>query len=353
VSDTATSTRFRASNVTVVVSNYNGLGILPDCLASIQRLASPPGELLVIDDGSRDGSPAFVREHFPSVRVIELGENSGGILNKVRNRALAEAKTDFVMLVDNDVLLKEDCVEQLLHGLATLPQAAVCLPRTLYERDPSMIYQDGQVLHYVGTSLARNRNFPVAQADDTPRLTIGWGVQLIDKHQAALVGNFSLGYVIGWGDDAEFNHKMNLLGHFCYHVPAAIVYHKRVQGAKRYYASVRNRWRFILEHYQMRTILLCAPALAVYETSLLLFLAKKRELRHYRAGMGYVLANLGPIRDVRRRIQSQRVVRDRDVMTSGDIFIAPEYVDSRLLAFGYRLMNAFLNGYWTLVRGVL
>jgi hypothetical protein len=40
-------------------------------------------------------------------------------------------------------------------------------------------------------------------------------------------------------------------------------------------------------------------------------------------------------------------------MTSGDIFIAPEYVDSRLLAFGYRLMNAFLNGYWTLVRGVL
>jgi hypothetical protein len=40
-------------------------------------------------------------------------------------------------------------------------------------------------------------------------------------------------------------------------------------------------------------------------------------------------------------------------MTSGDIFIAPEYVDSKILAFGYRLMNTFLNAYWTLVHRVL
>ena len=43
---------------------------------------------------------------------------------------------------------------------------------------------------------------------------------------------------------------MNLLKHFCYHIPAAVVFHKRVTGAKRYLASVRNRWRFMLEFYQ-------------------------------------------------------------------------------------------------------
>ena len=345
--------RFSSSNVTVVVSNYNGIAILGDCLESIQGLTSPVGEVIVIDDGSQDGSPAMVRNRFPDVRVLELGVNSGGILNKVRNRALMESKTDFVFLVDHDVTLKPDCLDELLRGLETLPHAAVCIPRTLYERDHSMIYQDGQVLHYAGTSLARNRNFALGDADNIPRLTIGWGVQLIDKHQAAEAGNFSENYVIGWGDDAEFNHRMNLTKHFCYHIPSAVVYHKRVKGARRYYAAVRNRWRFLLEFYQTRTLILCAPALLVYEVSVILFIAKKGEMRQYSAAMRYILANMGSIWDVRRHVQSHRLVKDRELMTSGSIFVSSEYVDSHILAVGYRVMNAFLNAYWTIIRGVL
>ena len=305
----------------------------------------------MLDDGLTDGSVAYLREQFPSV-AIEMGVNSGGVLNKLRNRALAEARTEFVFLVDNDVTLAPDCLDQLLGGLRRFRTRRV-VRRTVYERDPSMIYQDGQVLHYVGTSLAKNRNFPLADADNTPRLTIGWGVQLIDKAQAATVGNFNEGYIIGWGDDAEFNHKMNLLKHFCYHIPAAVVFHKRVTAAKRYLASVRNRWRFMLEFYQARTLVLCVPALAVYELSLILFLLKKREFRQYRAGMRFIWANRRDIRRVRRDIQRRRLMRDRDLMTSGTIFIAAEYMDSKLLVLGFRTMNAFLNGYWALVRGLL
>lgn len=345
--------RCRASNVTIVVSNYNGVNILRSCFESILGLNAAPAEIVMIDDGSTDGSVALVRQHFPQVRVLELGSNSGGILNKVRNRALAEARTDFVFLVDHDVTLKPDCLDELLRGLQTLPDAAVCLPRTLYERDPTMIYQDGQVLHYAGTSLARNRNFPLANADNSPRITIGWGVQLIDRHQAADVGNFSEGYVIGWGDDAEFNHRMNLTRRFCYHIPSAVVYHKRVAGAKRYYAAVRNRWRFLFEFYQMRTLILCAPALLVYEASVVLFILKKRAFRQYVDALTFVMANMGEIRRVRRNVQSTRRVKDRDLMTSGHIFVSAEYVDSRLLAFGYTIMNAFLNGYWAIVRWAL
>jgi GT2 family glycosyltransferase len=352
VSPGSTPSRFHASHVTVVVSNYNGVAIVSDCLESVRRLETAPHEILVIDDGSTDGSPGLVRAQFPEVRVVELGVNSG-VLNKVRNRALAEAATDFVFLVDNDVVLKSDCLDELLRGLETLPHAAVSLPRTVYERDPSTIYQDGQVLHYAGTSLARGRNSPLKDADNRPRITIGWGVQLIDRHQAALVGNFNEAYVMGWGDDGEFHHKMNLRRRYCYHIPAAIVYHKRVQGAKRYYGTVRNRWRFMLEFYQGRTLLLCAPALAVYEASLILFLLKKRELRHYRAGMSYIVDHLPEIRRTRRRVQAERLVRDRELMTSGTIFIASEYVDSRILRYGYGFLNAFLNGYWAIIRGVL
>jgi GT2 family glycosyltransferase len=321
-----TDTRFSSSHVTLVVSNYNGVKVLRDCLESIQNLASPPREVVMIDDGSDDGSPAMVRQHFPGVRVLELGFNSKR-LNVLRNRALIESQTDFVFLVDNDVTLKPDCLDELLGGLRRLPRAAVCIPRTLYERDPSMIYQDGQVLHYVGTSLAWHRNVPVKDADDH--------------------------YVMGWGDDGEFNHKMNLTGHLCYHVPSAVVYHKRVKGARRYYGTVRNRWRFLLECYQAKTLILCAPALAVYEMSVILFLLMKGEIGQYLSAIEYIVTARGSIASVRRRIQSKRRVDDKELMTSGSIFIASEYVDSPILAGGYKIMNAFLNGYWSIVRRVL
>jgi GT2 family glycosyltransferase len=344
--------RFSAVNVTVAVSNYNGANVLQDCFGSIQQLTSAPGAVMMIDDGSDDGSVALVRRAFPDVRVIELGFNSKR-LNVLRNRALVDSATDFVFLVDNDVTLKSDCLDRLLDGLRTLDRAAVCIPRTLYQRDPSMIYQDGQVLHYVGTSLAWHRNVPVRDVDDRPRVTIGWGVQLIDKQQAGIMGSFNEEYVMGWGDDGEFNHKMNLAGRFCYHVPTAVVYHKRVTGAQRYYGTVRNRWRFLLECYQAKTLVLCAPALAIYEASVILFLLKKGQFHQYRRAMRYVAANLGSIRRVRAHIQSERQLKDRELMTSGSIFVASEYLDSGLLAFGYRVMNVCLNSYWSAIRGLL
>lgn len=342
-----------ASNVTIAVSNYNGRQVLPDCLDSIRRLASPPAEILLVDDGSTDGSPAWVREHYPEVRVIELGANTKR-LNKVRNRALREAERDLVLLVDNDVVLSPDCLDELLAAMAAMPNAAVCMPRTLYLHDPSLIFQDGQVLHYVGATCAINRNRPLAEAlakgDTEPRLNIGWGVQLIDRRKAMEVGLFNENYVMGWGDDGEFNHRMNLAGHFCYHVPAAIVYHKRVSGARRYYGSVRNRWRFLLECYQLRTLLLCAPALLVYEVAQAGFLAMKGALRDYLRAGAYIVRNLPGILRERRRVQRLRRVRDAELMGSGNVFVYPEYLDSPVLAVGLRVLNTMLDLHWRLVR---
>jgi len=346
------SQAWTARNVSVAVLNYNGVRILDDCLRSIRELQSPPLEILLVDDGSSDGSPEWVRGHHPEVRVVEMGSNTKR-LNKVRNRALAEARGDLVLIVDNDVMLRADALEELLAALNRLPGAAVCMPRALFQHDPSLIYQDGQVLHYVGASWAIHRNEPVAGSEDQPRRSIGWGVQLIDKAQAAEVGNFNEDYVMGWGDDGEFNHKMNLSGRFCYHVPAAVVYHKRTEGAQRYYGTVRNRWRFLLESYEWKTLVICAPSLLLYEASLMLYLLKKGAISQYFRAIGYVISNLSSIFAVRRRIQASRRLRDKELMTSGTIFIAPEYVDSRWLSLGFRSLNCFLDGYWRAVQWAL
>lgn len=351
--ETVASTRaFAAKDVTIAVLNYNGVKIIPDLFRSIRKLSHPPGEVILVDDGSSDGSPDWVRKNCPEVPVFSMGRNTK-LLNLVRNRAVKEAKGDLVFIVDNDVILDSECLDRLLDAMNTLPNAAACITRALFLHDPAKIYTDGSMLHYVGSTPYAAYDLPITDANPVPRLSIGWGVQLLNKQIVADAGYFNDSYAIGWGNDYELNHRLHLVGFKCYQVPSAIVYHRRVTGDGRFYGVVRNRWQFILEMYSWKTVLVCLPALAVYELSLILFMVYKGRGNEYVRGMFYVLTHLRPILASRRAIQRKRRVSDRDLMTSDDIFVFPEHLKSRFILFGYRGLNAFLNAYWKLVRRIV
>lgn len=339
---------FSAADVTLAVMNYNGADRLLALFESIQSLDTAPAAVMVVDDGSTDGGAEAIQAQYPGVRVESMGRNTGR-LNRVRNRAFDEAETRLVFIVDNDVVLKPDTLAQLLRVMNERPRAAACMTRAVYWNDPERIYQDGQTLHYVGASPGTNRGRLVQDTDSEPRLSIGWGVQLIDKEAARSVGFFNDRYLLGWGDDGELNHKLHLAGFECYHVPAAVVYHKRDSGSKRYRAATQNRLRFILEMYQLRTIVLSLPAFALYELSLVSFLAMKGALGDYFRGWLTYLRELPEILKVRQRIQSSRKVPDRQLMGAGDIFIYSDEITNSFLTHGYRALNMMLNGYWRLI----
>lgn len=343
---------FTAADTTLAVMNYNGAERLPDLFASIDTLVAAPGEVMIVDDGSTDGGAESIQKRYPHVRIERMGRNTK-ILNKVRNRAFASATRRLVFIVDNDVVLTPRCLEELLAVMNRHPQTAACMTRAVYWDNPKIIYQDGQILHYVGASPGPNRGKSIDEVDHQPKLSIGWGVQLIDKQAASEVGFFNEEYLLGWGDDGEINHKLNLSGYRCYQVPRSVVLHKREESSKRYLAAVRNRLRFIFEMYRWRTILLAMPAFAVYEVSLIAFLAMKGGLADYFRGWAYFFTHLPDILRVRRSIQAKRRLRDNQVMGAGDIFVYSDYVDSKILMLGYRAMNRFLNAYWRLIRGLV
>jgi GT2 family glycosyltransferase len=341
---------FESRDVSIAVMNYNGEGKLAGLFESIANLNEPVGEVLMVDDGSTDTSVELVRNGWGNTRVIELGVNSGGILNKVRNTAFSKATQALVFIVDNDVELKPDCVQQLVDVFNEYPDAAACLTRAVHWDDESSIYQDGQILHYVGASPNTNRDANINEVDDQPRVSIGWGVQMIDKQRAAEVSFFNEAYILGWGDDGEINHKLNLYGYKCYQVPKAVVVHKRFESSKRYLAAVQNRLRFIAEMYRLRTIVLAAPALIAYECSLIAFLVMKGGMSDYFTGWKVFFRDFGDIRRVRNEIQSYRKLPDNQVMDAGDIFVYSDYVNNKILMTGYKALNKFLNIYWRLIR---
>lgn len=96
--------------VSVVIPNYNGKKYLAVCLRSLP-LGESSYEFLVVDNGSTDGSLLLLKEQFPQVRLIEMGYNSG--FSAAVNAGIKAADSPYVILLNNDTMVKEGFVEQL------------------------------------------------------------------------------------------------------------------------------------------------------------------------------------------------------------------------------------------------
>ena len=159
-----------ARRVSVGIVNHNGESYLPQTLRAVARLGPAVDDVLLIDSGSTDRGGALVREHFPHVRVIELGANLGP--GAARNRAIREAAHDRVLLIDNDVEPQPGSVHALATALDAHSNAILAMAAVLYEQAPDTVQYVGAEPHFLGTPALLHADTPVGQLDDVVRV---WG----------------------------------------------------------------------------------------------------------------------------------------------------------------------------------
>jgi len=122
--------------VSLVVLNWNGAALLRECLPSLIAAAdhlSTPVQILVADNGSRDGSLEVLRREFPRVEALEIGRNLG--FPGGCNRGVAAARHEHVILLNNDVRVEPDFIAPLVAHLAD--PAVFCVT-------PRMMHWDGE-----------------------------------------------------------------------------------------------------------------------------------------------------------------------------------------------------------------
>lgn len=107
-----------APSIDVVVPAYNHYQLTSDCLAHLQRQTAAH-RVIVVDDGSSDGTPQRLRSDWPGVTVVELGANHG--YTHAVNRGVAAGEGEHVVLLNNDVQLYPDCLQRLAAPLAEDP----------------------------------------------------------------------------------------------------------------------------------------------------------------------------------------------------------------------------------------
>jgi len=119
---------YKSPLLSVVIVNWNGGEYLPRCLASIYEQGVDL-EVILVDNASTDGSERKAKEMFPQIRVIQMGENRG--YSAGCNAGIKEAKGEFVLLLNPDVILLPKCISHLLEFAKAHPEAGAVAPKLL------------------------------------------------------------------------------------------------------------------------------------------------------------------------------------------------------------------------------
>ncbi len=106
--------------IDIIIPNYNGAELLPDCLESLRRQTRRDFMITIVDDGSTDDSLRLLSEHYPEVEVIALERNHG--LAVAINIAIARTAAPLVVLLNNDTEAEPTWLERLVGALERYPE---------------------------------------------------------------------------------------------------------------------------------------------------------------------------------------------------------------------------------------
>lgn len=295
--------------VYVVILNWNGLADTIECIQSCLQLNDHHHTLLVVDNGSTDGSAARLRELFPDLQIIETGANLGyaGGNNIGITMALAHG-AEFIWLLNNDTSVDPAALKELVGVLRTRLQAGIAGSKILYSSQPDVLwFAGGEVSSCWGYARHRGLNKPdIDQYNSIEPCEFATGCSLLIRSSVVRqIGLIPEQYFLYW-EDVDWNTRAAKAGWEVLYVPSSRVWHKVSNSSKdsrgrvtmkpcRY--EMRNRVLFHRRHrpWRLATVLLGACR---YAWDQVVFEGNPRQGWAALRGMVDGLLNrTGPIRD--------------------------------------------------------
>jgi len=213
--------------VTAVVLNWNGQGVVGDCLRSLQAQDWPALEILVVDNASTDGSAEMIRRQFPGVRLQVNAENLG--FGGGNNVGINLAVTPYVLMCNNDTRLAPDVVRRLVAALEARPDAGSVTPCIILA-ETGRVDATGIVVCPDGLSLGRGRAEPpeafgepaeVFYASDCCCLYRRAMLEALRLPDGELYDEDFFAYA----DETDMGWRAQRLGWKSLYEPSAVVYH--------------------------------------------------------------------------------------------------------------------------------
>lgn len=215
--------------VSVVVVNFNGKQHLEELLPSLREQEFPHGEfeVVLVDNGSNDGSIPYAIKYFPDVRVIPLKTNTG--FARGNNEGVESARGDFVALVNNDTRVAPEWLDAHYRALTGSNGDTACTSGRILDWEGEIIDFIRGILTFDGHAFQLHQGRPVNSLEkETTETMLPFpcgGNMMIRKSLFQKMGGFDEDF-FAYLEDVDLGWRLNLAGHRVVYQPDALVYHR-------------------------------------------------------------------------------------------------------------------------------
>lgn len=299
--------------VSVTIPNLNGKEHLKDCLPSLLAQTYKNIEIIVVDNGSTDGSVAFVRENFPQMRLIENAINLG--FAKPCNQGAQIANGKYLFFLNNDATLEEGCLKELVSFMEKRREVALVGPAVFKENKKDLESAglfptlSGFFCHL--TKLLTREPFEV--------FGITGVAMLVRRSVFKKVGGFDRDFFL-YSEDADLCTRVEISGGKIYVLPSAKVIHLRGQTSQRLdksfvvYHAAKNRILLLLKSFSFPLLAIILPIhcwFLLLGSLFFLLSGKVGEAWAMVRGILWNIRKLPMILKKREKVQLLRTVPDR------------------------------------------
>lgn len=209
--------------VTIVIPNWNGMEYLPACLASLQDQTEERFAVILIDNGSEDGSVDFVRREYPQIRIRAFHRNTG--FCRAVNEGIRLSRTPFVILLNNDTICDRNFVRELVQGMHRHSNAFSGSARMMQMADPEKIDDAGDYYCALGWAFANGKG---KGADEYSReqkvFSACAGAAIYRRNLLLKLGLFDEAH-FAYLEDVDIGYRARLAGYENWYFPKACVLH--------------------------------------------------------------------------------------------------------------------------------
>jgi len=280
--------------ITIVVLSHNRRGILSGLLEELSCIRRSDVEVMVVDNGSHDGTADMIRERFGDVRLVALGENLGAV---GRNRGISLARGRYIVTIDDDILGLDDAALDNIQNLFERDQqiGAICFK--------VIDHSTGNVCNWCHPNRPEDSAERSFQTTEIPEGAVAFRTEMLGK-----TGLYTEDFFISH-EGADLAARILNMGYRIYYSPLICVKHKYADIARdkwrRYYYDTRNDFWLVIRNYRfylgINHLLRRLPATFIYSV-------RDGYLRFWVKAVGHALVELPRI--LRQR-QALSVEADR------------------------------------------
>jgi GT2 family glycosyltransferase len=340
----------------VIVVNTNELHHLRDCLPTLMRQTHPYYEVLLVDNGSTDGSLEYVTQTFPGVRIVANGANLG--YAGANNVGFAQALGEYIAVLNPDTLLDENWLLELTKPFLADPTVGLTTPKILLASEPTRLNACGNDVTLTGLTFCRGLGQPADRYDREESVpAVSGAAFVISRKVLEEIGSFDEEFFIYY-EDTDLSLRAMLAGYLCVFVPSSVVYHKYVFkfSAQKCFLQERNRYFSLMKTLRWRTALALLPMLAMSELIAWGYIVTRgpAHIRGKLRSYAWILSHLPQIMRSRSRVQALRRRDDRALLAlMGNQLTLAHTASPRMAALVENVLNPILFVMGRMSRGLV